>query len=113
MQIFIDGLMCGGIPFLSHFLSLSLFFLFLSVGGDLFVEAAEKRMFLGSPFIGDNLVQVPCQDEVEDDIEEEASKSIPDDVVVQIGRKGRSHLAGLGVYHGLECDNESCMGDDA
>lgn len=97
----------------THFLSLAPVLFLRSILSYLFGEKAEERMLFGSPFVGNYLVKVPCQNKIKEYVKDEADKCISHDIVIEFSTEGGSNLVGLSIDKRVECDDEGRMRDDA
>lgn len=70
-------------------------------------------MFLCSPLVGHNLIQVPSEDQIENNIEDETSNSVAYHIIVESFTKSRSDLVGLCVEQGLKGNDEGSMRNHA
>jgi len=66
-----------------------------------------------SPFIGNNLIEVPCECQVKDNVEDETEQGISDHIIIHLISEISIYLNRLRVYHRLECENKSTMRNDA
>lgn len=73
----------------------------------LFVEATEKRMLLGSPLVGENLVQVPSQNAPENNVQHETDDRSVYCVIVENFVESDCLFDRFDVNHFSERQNES------
>lgn len=101
----VDLLMGGCVPWSAYFFLLAPILLLRGILRNLLGKAAKEWMLFSSPFIGDDLVEVPSEDKVKEDVEDEAEEGIPDDVIVELSTEGRGELVGLGIDQRVKCDD--------
>lgn len=106
LQRRVDLLVSRGVPRSTHFLLFAPLLLLRSILRNLLREKAKERMLLGSPLVGYNLVEVPCQNQVEENVEDKADEGIPNHIVVKLSAKRRSDLVGISIYQSVEGDDE-------
>lgn len=93
---------------ISVFFPFSFFFFIKSVGTS-FINTTEKWMLFSSPFIGNNLIQIPCQNQVHNCIYDKTDQRIPDCVIVKRIWEIRSQLNWLGINYSLKSQYKSCV----
>ena len=96
----------------THGFSFSDFFLFRTDSRGIFI-AAEKGMSFGSPFIGNDLIEVPGEEQVNKSIDDETGESSADGVLIDTGSKTWSNLVRFSEEHGSESQHECSVGNDA
>ena len=70
-------------------------------------------MLFGAPLVGNNLVQIPRENQVKNDIDNEAGQRNSQIIEVELSAETGSHLDRLSVENILESEDKSAVRNDA